>query len=242
MNISSISIQTHREVCSPKTSGDVWHSRHPPETSEGGCRLLTGLILIEIHCLTPRASSAKRSRERVLSRLSLDQHDFCWSRHRAGAPHTHSYSTFFPGQNDESTKRRPEDGPRPSPGLREVAAHRCDKKGSRRYICAKRDPECKKGATSPSSNRTHVKSATRKSIGRLDLQSFHEIQAAVFRKPLLCLLRRCCDPSFGYCMHNRLCPVLTIEFGQNMGHMQFDRAQTDPQCPGDLVVRLSSSK
>jgi len=188
MNILSISIQTHRETCSPKTSVDVWHSRHPPETSEGGCRLLTGLILIEINCLTPRASSAKRSRERVLSRLSLGRHDFCRSRHRAGAPHTYSYSTCFPGQSDESTQRRPGDGPRPSPGLREVAAHRCDKKGSRRYVCAKRDPECKKGATSPSGNRTYVKSATSKSIGCLDLQSFHEIRVdlvAVFRKPLL---------------------------------------------------------
>ncbi len=165
MNISSISLQTHWETCSPKTSGDVWHSRHPPETSEGGCCLLTGLILIEIHCLTPRASSAKRSRERVLRRLSLGRHDFCRSRHRAGAPHTYSYSTFFPGQSDESTQRRPGDDLGPSPGLREVAAHRCDEKGSRRYICSKRDPECKKGATSPPGNRTYVKSAISKSLG-----------------------------------------------------------------------------
>ena len=35
VNISSISTQTHQEARSPKTSGDVWHCTHPPETSAG---------------------------------------------------------------------------------------------------------------------------------------------------------------------------------------------------------------
>jgi hypothetical protein len=35
MNTSGIATQTHREAHSLMLSGDVWHDRHPPETSAG---------------------------------------------------------------------------------------------------------------------------------------------------------------------------------------------------------------
>jgi hypothetical protein len=35
VNTSHISIQTHREARRLTMSGDVWHCRHPPETSAG---------------------------------------------------------------------------------------------------------------------------------------------------------------------------------------------------------------
>ena len=35
VNTSRISIQTHREARSLTMSEDVWHCRHPPETSAG---------------------------------------------------------------------------------------------------------------------------------------------------------------------------------------------------------------
>ncbi len=82
--------------------------------------------------------------------------------------------------------------------------------------------------TSPSGKRTYDKSAARKPIGYLDLQSLHQIRVDPGRLCFENLLRGCCDPTFGHSMHHRLCPVITIEFSQDMGYMQFDRAQTDP--------------
>jgi hypothetical protein len=153
---------------------DVWYCIYPPEMSEAISGNLKGLILVEIHFPTQRASSAK-----------LFANVFS-----VGCPGV--YMTFV-GPDIEQALHIPIVSVLPTSVwvmnqlsgdpmvgqchlqcLCEVAAHRCDEKGSRRSICAKSYPACKKGATSPSGNRTYVKSATRKLIGSLDLQSLHE--------------------------------------------------------------------
>ena len=107
VHTSRISTQTHQEAHNLKTSGYVWHCTHPPETSAGAaaasskvcywCRYTSShfTVFCEAFC------------ERILGWLTRSGQDFCWLRHRAGAPHTHGSSTVFPARSDESTRRRP---------------------------------------------------------------------------------------------------------------------------------------